>query len=245
MPASWFRRLIPLLPLVPLALATLACHLVSNDSTPAPPTPAAVASSGAPTVTVLWPPFGSEFAVRQEVTVHVSAADEVGVTRIELRSASAILSSVPSPERGGQSRFEAILSWTPTRSGQQDLEVVAYRRRTASEPVPLTLFIRQRASDIIATPIPFGFYAQPATLPANAACQVRVDIDNLRYRTGPGTDYAILGLLDLGEVLSVTGRNSAGTWWQINRNDQTAWVSSEESYSTELSSCAAAPVMNP
>jgi uncharacterized protein YgiM (DUF1202 family) len=206
-----------------------------------PPTPTPITSSAVPTVSVLWPPSGSEFVIQHEVTVHVSAADEVGVTRIELRSASAVLSSVPSPERNGQTAFQAILSWTPTRSGTQNLEVVAYRHRDASQPVPLTLYIRQRESDMIATPVPFGVSTQAGLPQPDAACQVRVDIDNLRYRSGPGTDYAILGLLDLGETLYVTGKNNSGTWWQISRNGETAWVSSDGSYSTELTSCATVP----
>jgi hypothetical protein len=107
-----------------------------------------------PVITVLWPPDGSEFVAGQEVVIRVSATDSVGVTRVELRSANAMLSSVPSPEQNGQQNFDALLSWTPTRSGPQALEVIAYRHRIASQAVPLNLTIRQRASQIVATPIP-------------------------------------------------------------------------------------------
>ncbi len=224
----------------------LACNL-TNSVTPAPasPTAPAAAAGGAPVISVLWPPSGSEFAVRQEVAVHVSASDTVGITRIELRSANAMLSSVPSPEQNGQREFQAILSWRPTRSGIQELEVVAYRHRTPSQPVPLTLLIRQRASDILATPIPFGMEAAAAPAQPGTFCQVRVDIGNLRYREGPGTNYTILGLLNLGETLYITGQNASGTWWQANRGGQTVWVSSDRNYSTELTSCAAAPIVEP
>lgn len=240
------RHLSILLPVLLLVLASLACNLTNEaqQPSPAPPTATTVTNPGQPTIAVIWPPSGSEFLIREEITIHVDAADAVGITRVELRSPTAMLSSVPSPERNGQPSMEAILPWTPTRSGSQQLEVVAYRRGVASAPVPLTVHIRQRVSEIIATPLPFGTgdlgIIQPSS---NAACQIRVDIDNLRYRSGPGTQYEILGILSLGETLQVTGINSTRTWYQVERSGQTAWVSSNRSYSTELITCANAPVV--
>ena len=233
------------IPIALLAALTLACNLTGGGDTPIPPTPTPDAGAGntLPVITVLWPPDGSEFVAGQEVVIRVSATDSVGVTRVELRSANAMLSSVPSPEQNGQQNFDALLSWTPTRSGPQALEVIAYRHRIASQAVPLNLTIRQRASQIVATPIPYGAAVAPAAPQPGAVCQVRVDVNELRFRAGPGTDYTILGLLDLGETLSVTGRNATGTWWQVNRGGQTAWVSSDSRYSTPLSDCAAAPVV--
>lgn len=228
-----------------LTALTLACNLTGSGDTPVPPTPTPDVGVGdtLPVVAVLWPPDGSEFVTGQEVVIRVNATDSVGVTRVELRSASVMLSSVPSPEQNGQQNFDALLSWTPTRSGPQALEVIAYRHRVASQAVPLNLTIRQRASQIVATPIPYGAIAAPAAPQPGAICQVRVDVNELRFRAGPGTDYPILGLLDLGETLSITGRNAAGTWWQVNRGGQTAWVSSDSRYSTPLTDCAAAPVI--
>lgn len=229
------------LSLIPIILSILACNLVSAPAAQPTATPV-VTSDTVPSVSVRWPANQSEFAVREEVTVHASATDDIGITRIELRSESAVLASVPSPLRSGETDFEAILSWRPSRAGVQNLEVVAYRRRVPSVPVPLTLIIHQRARDIVATPLPLGFAAPAAPPQASVACQVRVDIGNLRYRSGPGTGYDILGILDLGETLFITGKNAAGTWWQAERNGQRVWVSATSSYSTELSSCAAAPV---
>lgn len=225
-------------------LAGLACNLVSGGPTVTPPSRPTAIPAGPPQVSVLWPPSGSEFVVRSEVAVRVSATDSVGITRIELRSATTMLSSVPSPERNGQPAMDAILSWTPTRAGQHDLQVVAYRRSVPSEPIPLTLIIRRRSADVLATPVPFG--VEPAATPAGPgiACQVRVNIGNLRYRSGPGTGYDILGLLDLGEILAVTGQNAARTWYRIDREGQIVWVSADPGYSTALTSCAAAPIVD-
>jgi uncharacterized protein YgiM (DUF1202 family) len=236
------RRFAPVITLAALALAAISCNLI-NSPPAATSTPPMATASGVPRVTVLWPPDGSEFLLRSEITVRVSAEDAVGITRLELRSPNAMLSSVPSPERNGQTSMEAILSWTPTVSGEQNLEVIAYRRGVASVRVPLRLVIRRRMAEVNATPVPFGV-PTPAVSGPGTACRVRVDIDNLRYRSGPGTNTEILGLLTLGETLSVTGQNSARTWYRAARDNQTIWVSANPSYSTEMTSCAAAPVVN-
>lgn len=225
-----------------LVLATLGCNLLNPASPTGTPPPATPVPAGLPELSVLWPPNGSEFAVRQEVTVRVSASDRVGITRLELRAPNMMLSSVPSPERNGQPTMDAILSWTPTRSGAQDLEVVAYRGGIASEPVALNIVIRARAAEIRATPIPYGVTQSDLGILPGTECQARVNIDNLRYRAGPGTEYAILGILDLGETLSITAQNTSGTWYRALRNNQTIWVSANTAYITELSSCANAPV---
>lgn len=223
-------------------LMALGCNLLNPPPAAPPATPTAV-PSGMPEATILWPPSGSEFVVRQEVAVRVSASDPVGITRLELRAPGIMLSSVPSPERSGQPSMEAILSWTPTRSGTQNLEVVAYRGGIASEPIPLAITVRSRAAEVLVTPVPFGA-AVPASAPQpGTACQIRVNIDNLRYRSGPDTTYAILGLLELGETLNITGRNGSGTWYRASRNGQTVWVSASTSYITTLSDCAGAPVV--
>ncbi len=227
-----------------LALAALGCNLLNAPPTSRLEPTATAVPSDLPEVTVLWPPSGSEFVVRQEVTVRVSASDPVGITRLELRAPGIMLSSVPSPERNGQPSMEAILSWTPTRSGVQELEVVAYRRGIASEPVPLTITVRARAAEVMATPAPFGAEAPVSAPQPGTACQVRVNIDNLRYRSGPGTTYAILGLLELGETLDITGRNSSATWYRASRGGQTVWFSASSSYITALSDCASAPVVD-
>ncbi len=228
-----------------LILAALACNLINAPAAPALPaaTPTAV-PGGMPEVTILWPPGGSEFVVRREVTVHVAASDSVGITRLELRAPGIVLASVSSPERAGQTAMEAILSWTPTRSGIQDLEVLAYRRGVGSQPVPLQVVIRSRAAEVVFTPVPFGVAAEEIVTAPGAICQVRVNIDNLRFRSGPGTGSEILGLLGLGETLAVTGRDSSGSWFRASRGGQVVWLSANPGYITELNSCAAAPVVS-
>lgn len=52
---------------------------------------------------------------------------------------------------------------------------------------------------------------------------VAVDVNLLRLRSGPGTDFAILDLLPMGTVLEVTGRDAE--WLQvITPQDKQGWV---------------------
>lgn len=47
----------------------------------------------------------------------------------------------------------------------------------------------------------------------------------VNVRAGPGTNYPIIGALTPGNVLPVTGRNSQGTWWQVQlAAGQSGWV---------------------
>lgn len=51
-------------------------------------------------------------------------------------------------------------------------------------------------------------------------------VRRLNIRTGPGTDYPVLGVAGYQEVVSLTGRNSEMSWLQIRRaNGQQGWAS--------------------
>lgn len=46
----------------------------------------------------------------------------------------------------------------------------------------------------------------------------------MNVRGGPGTNYNIIGSTNAGQRFTVTGRNQAGDWWQINFNNQSGWL---------------------
>ncbi len=62
---------------------------------------------------------------------------------------------------------------------------------------------------------------------ASTAAEVSVDINAMNVRSGPGTNYGIVGSANAGERFEVTGRNPAGDWWQVNFRGQTGWVFSQ------------------
>jgi len=64
--------------------------------------------------------------------------------------------------------------------------------------------------------------AAATPLPANpvvAATQL------INVRSGPGTDYLLVGTLGSAENAEITGKNAGGDWWQVQLDDGTAgWV---------------------
>ena len=47
---------------------------------------------------------------------------------------------------------------------------------------------------------------------------------NLNVRSGPSTNFGVLGTLSTGETVTISGRNPAGDWLQFQQDDQIAWV---------------------
>lgn len=47
---------------------------------------------------------------------------------------------------------------------------------------------------------------------------------NANLRAGPGTNFNVIGSLQSGEALTITGRNAAGDWLRLDRAGATAWV---------------------
>ena len=46
----------------------------------------------------------------------------------------------------------------------------------------------------------------------------------MNIRSGPSTNYGVVGYADGGEKFLVTGQNSGGTWWRIEFEGQDAWI---------------------
>lgn len=79
-------------------------------------------------------------------------------------------------------------------------------------------------------PIEFSIYATQAVPRSSQQDQIRVNIDNLNVRTGPGTSYTRLGYAEPGfyNVIS-QHKDSAYTWYQIEPGK---WVASTQNWTT-------------
>lgn len=65
----------------------------------------------------------------------------------------------------------------------------------------------------------------------------------LNVRTGPGTQFAVIGVLSRGQTVSLAGYRSADAGWvMINWNGSTAWVSGRPAYLSTTVNIAAMPV---
>jgi len=69
---------------------------------------------------------------------------------------------------------------------------------------------------------------QPPTSTSQPLIALAAATADVNIRSGPGTAYAILGLLRAGQNAEVTGLSPDGNWWQINfsgASDGRGWVS--------------------
>ncbi|MCB0255478.1 MAG: SH3 domain-containing protein [Anaerolineae bacterium] len=66
-----------------------------------------------------------------------------------------------------------------------------------------------------------------APTPTPEVARLVIDNPTLNVRGGPGTNYAIVGRANNGERYDVTGKNAQGSWYQIDFNGQTGWVSGD------------------
>ena len=72
-----------------------------------------------------------------------------------------------------------------------------------------------------AIPSPTPEPAPMVTLPDTSTSAINV-------RSGPGTDYPVLGQFEPGQNAAVTGRNADQSWWQVSLADNTpGWVFGE------------------
>lgn len=77
-----------------------------------------------------------------------------------------------------------------------------------------------------ATPIPEAATATPEPATATPVTNPEVRTDSaMNVRGGPGTNYAVVGALNAGDVARITGKNGAGDWWQISfAGGSVGWV---------------------
>jgi|FLYN01.1.fsa_nt_gi uncharacterized protein YraI len=66
---------------------------------------------------------------------------------------------------------------------------------------------------------------QPTQAPLAATTDLFVTTQfRVNVRSGPGTEYTILGKLTPADSLDITGQNASGDWLRVNFNGQEGWV---------------------
>jgi uncharacterized protein YraI len=71
--------------------------------------------------------------------------------------------------------------------------------------------------------------AAPTVVPTNASASTAATItvvvnDYVNLRSGPGTNYDLIGRINKSESAKVIGKSADGLWWQVSANGKTAWV---------------------
>jgi len=67
---------------------------------------------------------------------------------------------------------------------------------------------------------------------------------NLNIRSGPGTEYGVVGWITAYQQARVNGRNAAGTWWNVTYGSTTGWISGTYTTITPAPNLSAIPVIN-
>ncbi|HMR64254.1 MAG TPA: FHA domain-containing protein [Anaerolineae bacterium] len=185
-----------------------------------------------PSVIITAPRGNDKVLLNAPVTVQATASDPSGVTRMELWVDEAEVNEAVSPLAQGQSTLTASLQWTPQTPGFHTLEVRAYNAQNrVSEPVAVLVeAVEQLAVDGTPTSTPT---AEPPTATPNTEPQLTT-IADLNVRSGPGTDYDLLGLLPSGTATEIVGRDETRQWWQIRFGPSPTgigWVAADPSFS--------------
>lgn len=98
--------------------------------------------------------------------------------------------------------------------------VVAPTFTPTPEPEPTATPEEQPTPEPTAVP-------EPEPTPTPEAARLVINNPTLNVRSGPGTSYGIVGQARNGERYDVTGKNQAGSWYEINFNGRTGWVAGQ------------------
>jgi len=104
-----------------------------------------------------------------------------------------------------------------------------YRKRFIIAGIVLSLLllviVPAGAQDATATPQPAAS-PEPTAAPLTASTGFFATANfRVNIRSGPGTEYTILGQARPGDALDITGRRADNRWLRVNFNGQEGWVS--------------------
>ncbi len=194
------------------------------------------ATSGAPGTTVTvsgtgWPP-GSRVTISLVptdppiYTVNSAVVDENGNFSVDI--------IIPTDPRWlSESPVPVLVQLDDgTRSAQALLTIIS---PTDGPPLTPIKVIDVRPVEPTPTLVP----------PAPSVARLTVNVNALNVRRGSGTNYAVIGVMLLGQQAEIIGRNADGTWWQIKFPGAKAgvgWVSAAYVTAENIGNI---PIVNP
>ncbi|MCL4303048.1 MAG: FHA domain-containing protein [Anaerolineae bacterium] len=188
--------------------------------------------AGIPTVVITAPTANSQVQINVPVTVQATASDPSGVKRMELWVSNIKTADAVSPVDQGQATLTASFQWTPPAPGTYTLEVKAFNSQ-GQVSAPTTVTVNAVGESAAETPTPPPTPDTPTpTVPTNPSLTTKTD---LNVRSGPGTQYDLLGLLPAGVTVEIVGRDEARQWWQVRFSpaaDGIGWVAADPAFST-------------
>jgi hypothetical protein len=237
-----------------LSIAAVICALTlssgNDDANVTPPT--AISNLGVPSVTISQPTNAQSFRAGQTITVQAQATDPgTGVTRVELLVNNVVVDSQTSQSPTGEKNLSVLLDYVaavPVQNLVLTVRPYASRNTGVVKGTDATVTINvtdasgntgnnttgnnttgnnTSGNNTVAVP--------PTQAPFNPTCRARVDTTTLNLRQGPGTDFSIVAVLNLGAEVPLVGRLGDNSWWQVTSGANRGWVSA--AYTTLLGNC--------
>lgn len=219
-------RLLRLAALLVVAITLGACNLTNDRQDQLPTATPTVQSSTKPTVTISSPANNSEVRVNTQVLVTANVRDDVGVNRVTMTANGVPVKTVSSETLSGDREKNFVLDFTPLVTGEVQIQVIAYRgtgtAAVASDPANLTV----RVTSVQASNTPAGGAVTqgPIINPNDPTCRA-VPTTGVNFRSGPGTNFAVITQLGTNSALPVVGRLGDNSWYQLNNFGVLGWVS--------------------
>lgn len=157
------------------------------------------------------------------------------VRDLDAQSTQAALAVVIANAESTRAAALLTLAPSPTAVTAKGGTVTVELPQTAT-PEPSATLVPPSATPTPAPPTPTPTVATSTPEVARATSSQKANV-----RSGPGTAYPRTGQLTTGTTYRVTGRNEAGSWWQIDLNGKVAWVSGD--MVTVQGSIAGVPVL--
>jgi hypothetical protein len=208
-----------------------------------------------PIAQITAPADGAVLPAGQAVVVSVIAQDDQAVVRIELYVDGSLVESRVTPEGSAFTTVSEAFNWSASIIGAHSLQARAYdssgqmgasRILGVQVALPGTTPIPPEGGSTSLPGTPSGGDSTtplPPTVPAATStvesAQVTANVE-ANVRSGPGTNYTVVGGLGTGEKAPVTGRNADSSWWQISYQGGVAWIA--DSVSTANQAAYGVPV---
>jgi hypothetical protein len=203
-----------------------------------------VGQQAGPVANISLPASGSTFTLDQETLITFNAADVKGIAQVELSidgqpvmvekveppvnsytashrwKASALGSHIielrafnVDGDTGDSSQvFITVEAGETTATGtavaESPVEIVD-TPTSAPPPAPDT------ATPVPDTPTPVPAATDTVAPPAAPSGPVVTTLTGLRVRSGPGTNYEVIGQAQAGQSLPILGRDQNNAWWQV------------------------------
>jgi uncharacterized protein YgiM (DUF1202 family) len=242
--------------LIGLAMSILlaGCNLGSSPretSVPLNQTPtSAPIQSAKPVVTITSPADGGEVQVGKQFIVNATATDPVGVTGVQLLVNGSIVKRVSSRNVSGDPTLAASLDYIPRTAGDLNIQVLAFRGQTVSDPATLSLeAVTSTTGGTTGGGTTGGGTTGGGTtggstgpvIPNDGVCRALTDL-NLNMRATPITGNVIT-IIPGGTLAPVGARLGDNSWWRITYANQVGWVSNQ--FVTMSGNCSGIPIDAP